>query len=338
MIMMDQNTSVNALKKKAQDLGFDLVGVASTADPALATEMERYHHWVDAGRGASMDYLRRHEPMKANPALFLPGARSVIAVGMVYGAEKPTASPDTAQISLYARGPDYHDVLGTKLEELAAYARTLEAGAATRTYVDKEPVLDRFWAWRAGLGWLGKNTCLINRKVGSFLFLGGVMTTLDLATDAPQPDHCGRCTKCLDACPTGALVEPHVLDAQLCIAYHTIENRGEVPPSVAEKPVSGYSAATSAKTCVRGTILSHRAAIFPWQTPHGASPSQSLRCGQKPNSKSLCKALLFLGSNTPCSSAMLPLHAASLRHEINGEDFKQIYAGLIQHNAQRVVA
>ena len=166
--MIDPTTSVNALKKKAQDLGFDLVGVASIADPALRDEMERYHGWIDAGRGATMDYLRRHES-EGRPALFLPSARSVIAVGMVYGAEKPAASPDVAQISLYARGPTTttFSVPASKSSRFVHFSEWKHCPHLR----GQEPVLDRFWAWRAGLGWLGKNTCFINRKVGSFSFL-----------------------------------------------------------------------------------------------------------------------------------------------------------------------
>jgi epoxyqueuosine reductase len=222
------------LKQAALSLGFDLAGAASASDPALAGAMQRYSGWLDAGYGAGMEYLRRHAPFKASPGKLLPGWKSVLAVAMLYADKTPDDDPTRAQVSLYTRGRDYHDLIGEKLRMLADTVER-ESGGKARAFVDSEPVMDRFWAWRAGLGWIGKNSCLLNRKLGSFLFLGGVLTTAELVADAPQSDHCGRCRRCIDACPTGAIDEERRVDSRRCIGYHTIENRGPVPVEIMER-------------------------------------------------------------------------------------------------------
>ena len=239
------------IKAMAYDEGFDLVGIASINDAALAETIGHYQRWLDLGFDASMSYLKRHRQMKGDPEKFLEGVQSVVAVGLLYGVESsineihvnrnnPAEQPqevvdNKGAFSIYTWGPDYHEVVEKRLSNLQLAIERRFPAAKNRFYVDTRPVLDRFWAQQAGLGWIGKNTCLINRKQGSFIFLGGLMTTLRLRPDAQHPDHCGRCRKCLDACPTQALVEPHVLNSNLCIAYHTVENRAEVPAILAEK-------------------------------------------------------------------------------------------------------
>lgn len=231
-------TLSSSVKKAASELGFNLVGITSIDSPetkeALTRAMKRYDDWIAAGFGASMDYLRRHAALKAEPEDLLPSLRSVVCVGLSYGEDEPTDDGTQAKVSLYTRGKDYHQVLGSKL---AALAEILKVNYAiqSRAFVDSEPVLERFWAWRSGLGWLGKNTMLIHRKLGSYLFLGGLLTTADLESDTPQPDHCGRCRKCIDACPTQAITDLRQVDSNKCIAYHTIENRSSVPQFVMEK-------------------------------------------------------------------------------------------------------
>lgn len=241
MSQTDQNKTEEKIKSFAHGLGFDLVGVASTKDVELLNHIRRYDQWLEQGHVASMDYLKRHREKKANPDLFLPGARSVVMVGLLYGqesqADNNSAAGADAKVSLYARGNDYHKVLGARLEAFvhgcAAWPEFQNAGF--RTFVDTEPVFERFWGWRAGLGWVGKNTVLISRKKGSYFFLGGFMTTKSLEPDSPHADHCGRCTKCIDACPTQALIEPKILDSSKCIAYHTVENKGVIPPDLAAR-------------------------------------------------------------------------------------------------------
>ncbi len=218
------------IKEKARLLGFELVGIAGADDPALPEAVARYSDWITRGYGATMDYLRRHAELKAEPARLLPGWKSVVCVGQLYGAEPAAMAGAEAQVSLYTRGADYHDVVGAKLAELAAWLRARGVGA--RPFVDSEPVLERFWASRAGLGWIGKNAMLINRKAGSYFFIGGLLVDVALEADEPGVDHCGRCRKCIDACPTVAITEERFIESGKCIAYHTIENRGVVPAEV----------------------------------------------------------------------------------------------------------
>jgi epoxyqueuosine reductase len=223
------------IKEAALGFGFDLAGVASADDPLLAEAVQRYSGWLDGGHGASMEYLRRHIPLKSDPSKLLQGVKSVVCVGLLYAdAHQPEDDGSKALVSMYTRGRDYHELMGERLGKLAEWLGR-EHGARARPFVDSEPVLERFWAWRAGLGWLGKNSCILNRKLGSYLFLGGVLTDMALEPDAPQPDHCGKCRKCIDACPTGAITEGREVESAKCIAYHTIENRGEVPPEIAAR-------------------------------------------------------------------------------------------------------
>ena len=180
-----------------------------------------------------MAWMHRSAEQRADVRHVLPGARSVIVTGTLYNTERPYSASlddDVARISRYAWGDDYHDVLKERLDTLVAWIRE-EAGAPveTRAYVDTGPVQERVYAQYAGLGWIGKNTCLINPELGSWLFLGEIITTLDLEPDTQGLEQCGSCTKCLEACPTGALVEPGVLDSTRCLSYLTIEHRGDVP-------------------------------------------------------------------------------------------------------------
>lgn len=181
-----------------------------------------------------MDYLKRHAEIKSAPEKFLAGARSVVCVALLYAEPAPPADETAALVSVYTRGEDYHELIEKKLEELSRWLRE-KHGIESRAYVDSKPVFDRFWAWRAGLGWIGRNTVLINRKLGSYMFLGGLFVAADLAPDTPSADHCGRCRKCIEACPTEAILDDRFIDSAKCIAYHTIENKGAVPEAVMER-------------------------------------------------------------------------------------------------------
>jgi epoxyqueuosine reductase len=219
------------VKSKARDLGFDLCGIA----PAEAfPELAFLRDWLDRGYAGDMAYLERSADRRADVRAVLPGARSVIVTGTLYNTDRPYSdelgSDPVAKIARYAWGDDYHDVLKARLDALLAWMREASPEPFdARPYVDTGPVQERVFAQYAGLGWIGKNTCLINAQVGSWLFLAEIICTLPLEPDPPGLDQCGGCTRCLDACPTDALVAPGVLDATRCVSYLTIELRGAIP-------------------------------------------------------------------------------------------------------------
>ena len=222
-----------SVKDAARVLGFDLVGVA----PAAPTEhTERLREWIDRGFAGSMAYLGERLEERVDPRRVLDGARSVVMVGLVYDDGSPPVAADASvALARYAVGDDYHEVLLDRVRALAAAIEVLaDRPVASRAYVDTGPVAERALAARAGLGWIGKNSCLIHPEHGSYLLLGALLLDLELAPDAPEPDHCGSCRACLDACPTDAFAEPYVLDATRCIAYTTIEDPGPIPPSLRE--------------------------------------------------------------------------------------------------------
>ncbi len=207
------------IKSRAGDLGFELVGIAP-ARPVPDYDFFRW--WLDQGFQGTMQYLLRGAEKRGDPEKILPGARSIICCGMNY-----YAGGSGVPISRYAQGDDYHRIVGEKLAALENFIREVAPSAAARSYVDTGAILERSYAVRAGLGWIGKNTCLLNDGLGSFFFIGEILTTLTLEYDRPVLDQCGSCTRCLDACPTQALVEPYVMDARRCISTLTIEYRGE---------------------------------------------------------------------------------------------------------------
>jgi epoxyqueuosine reductase len=221
----------SAIKSKARELGFDLCGIAPVGSfPELAF----LRTWLERGYAGDMAYMPRTADRRADVRAILPGARSVIVTGTLYNTDPPYSAaaeqPDVARISRYARGDDYHDVLKARIDKLLDWMRTESPGAFdARSYVDTGPVQERVYAHYAGLGWIGKNTCLINPGLGSWLFLSEIICTLALDVDRPGLDQCGSCTRCLDACPTGALVGPRVLDATRCLSYLTIELKGPIP-------------------------------------------------------------------------------------------------------------
>jgi epoxyqueuosine reductase len=220
-----------SVKQRARELGFDLCGIAPVgAFPELGFLRE----WLDRGYAGTMGYLPRTAERRGDVRRVMRSARCVIMTGTVYNSDKPysveRSDPGVGEVARYAWGDDYHDVLKTRLDTLLAWMREQHPEPFdARAYVDTGPVQERVYAQYAGLGWIGKNTCVINSEAGSWLLLAEIICSLGLEPDAPALDQCGTCTLCLNACPTGAFVEPHVLDARRCISYLTIEYRGEIP-------------------------------------------------------------------------------------------------------------
>ena len=228
-----------AVKRAASDAGFDLAGIAP-ARLGDSPELRFFSAWIAAGRAGEMAYLDsrdEHGCLKRSALEHVaPWARSVIVCALNYNTAHPRSTechdPQRGWISRYAWGSaDYHEVVMERLRRVEArlHGEAADPGLQTRCYVDTGPVVERVFAAYAGVGWIGKNTCLINRRVGSWLFLGVILTSLELAPDLPAADRCGSCTRCIDACPTQAFIAPHELDATRCISYLTIEKRGAIP-------------------------------------------------------------------------------------------------------------
>lgn len=223
-----------ALKEKSRELGFDLCGITAAVRPEGFDWLRR---WLDQGFAGEMDYIPRREAAYEHPSGVLPPVRSVVMLGMNYGksGEWRVASRENmaGRVASYARGSrDYHDLLRERLKSLADFLHEERPGCRTRGCVDTAPLLERDFAKLAGLGWFGKNTMLLNKRMGSFFFLAALLTDVELQSDEPhRTSHCGTCTRCLDACPTDAFVEPYVLDARKCISYLTIELRDQPIPT-----------------------------------------------------------------------------------------------------------
>jgi epoxyqueuosine reductase len=216
------------IKRRALVLGFAATGIARLERNSHAAELDR---WLADGHAGTMTYLHRQAEKRRDPRRIMPGARSAVVTLMNYFHGTPShddGASHPGKVAQYAWSSDYHAVLGSRLEQLATAMRELVPGATTRCYVDAGPVPERELAQRAGLGWIGKNMMLIHPEIGSFTFIGVVLTDADLAPDLPfEADRCGTCRRCLDACPTGAFVAPRDLDARACLSYLTIEHRGE---------------------------------------------------------------------------------------------------------------
>jgi epoxyqueuosine reductase len=236
---MSEFVTSAAVTRSARDAGFDLVGIAPVEDSA---ELEYFPQWIAAGHAGEMKYLEARDEQgrlkRASLSHAAPWARSIVVCAINYNTAQPystqTTDPSRGWISRYAWGPqDYHDAVMARLKKVEAEIRKIDGcdDLVTRCYVDTGPVVERVAAKYAGIGWIGKNTCIIDQKIGSWLFLGVILTSLDLASDRatlPAPDRCGSCTRCIEACPTDALIAPYRLDSNKCISYLTIEKRGAI--------------------------------------------------------------------------------------------------------------
>jgi epoxyqueuosine reductase len=227
---------VNAtqIKAKALECGFDVCGIAPAADHP---ELGFLRDWLERGYAGEMAYLHRSAARRADVRNVLPSAQTVIVTGTLYNTDRPysteCADRGRAQIARYAWGDDYHDVIGARLDALLSWMRERSPEPfEARAYVDTGPVQERVYAQHAGIGWIGKNTCVISPEIGSWIFLGAIICSLPLDVDAPSLDQCGSCTLCIEACPTQAIVEPGVLDSTRCISYLTIELKGAIPDAL----------------------------------------------------------------------------------------------------------
>jgi epoxyqueuosine reductase len=248
-------------KNIARDVGFSLVGIASLTPDVPSNET--FARWLGAGMHGDMAYLARHRPLREDATLLLPGARSAVCVALNYyqDVEREQQTMDgrdgRGRFSVYVHGEDYHAVMERMLAEMERRLRAAFPDAATFACCDIQPVSDRSLALRSGIAWLGKNTNVISPEFGSWLFLGEVLTTLELQADEPLETLCGKCTRCIDACPTGALDTPFVLDARRCISYLTIEKRGEIDAELASKiGIDVYGCDTCQSVCPFNRVAS----------------------------------------------------------------------------------
>lgn len=221
----------DSVKSKAYEIGFDLVGISPAGS---FPESQLYKEWLSRGYAGEMKYMERNPERREDPRRIVAGAKSVITCGLNYNTGFPysTEAGDKGRgwVARYAWGDDYHAVMDSRLRALEDFISGEAApGAPCRRYVDTGPVLERVYGKYGGIGWTGKNTCLINQRIGSWIFLGEIITGLELDYDSPAPERCGTCTRCIDACPTGAITEPYVLDSRLCISYLTIELKDGIP-------------------------------------------------------------------------------------------------------------
>jgi len=217
----------NKIKLAAQKLGFLSCGI-SKAD-FLEDEAPRLEQWLSQGHNGSMYYMEQNFDKRLDPRILVPGAKSVVSLLLNYHTDKKQLDPEAPKISSYAYGDDYHFVIKNKLKKMMKIIHREIGEVNGRVFVDSAPVMDKAWAAKSGLGWIGKNTNLISRKVGSFFFIAELILDLELEYDLPVADHCGSCTACIDACPTEALIEPYQIDGSKCISYLTIELKESIP-------------------------------------------------------------------------------------------------------------
>ena len=228
------------IKQKAQEIGFHKVGIVR-AEP-LREEGEHFKQWLEKNYHAEMQWMEREPEKRSNPNLIFPAAKSIVVVALNYFTPHEHENTNAkGKVSRYAWGDDYHDVLKMKLRELLAFIKTLDETADGKICVDTAPVMDKAWAIRAGLGWLGKHSNVITKEYGSWIFIGEILLNLELEYEAEiVKDHCGTCTKCIDACPTNAIVENFLVDSNRCLSYATIESRSPDLPSEITENLNGW--------------------------------------------------------------------------------------------------
>jgi epoxyqueuosine reductase len=274
--MASSEEMAHAVKRAALNAGFDLAGIAPVRQEDLP-EVAAFVEWIEAGRAGEMKYMESRteggDLRRVSAANVAPWVRSIVVCALNYNADKPYSTevndPQRGWISRYAWGSqDYHAALLPRLQQVEEAIRQRSAArgvtAETRSYIDTGPILERVYARHAGIGWFGKNTCIINQQIGSWLFLGVILTSLELPPDSDAPDRCGSCTRCIDACPTQAIVAPGKLDARLCISYLTIEKRGAIPEEL--RPAMGHH--------VFGCDICQD--VCPWNNKTGNAPPTSL--------------------------------------------------------------
>ena len=226
--MLDKKSHYSeSIKSKAKDLGFLSCGI-SKAD-FLEEEAPRLEQWLNQNHHGEMSYMANHFDKRLDPRVLVPGAKSVVSLLLNYHTEEKQTDVEAPKIASYAFGDDYHKVIKDKLKELMSFIHQEIGEVQGRVFVDSAPVMDKAWAAKSGLGWIGKNTNLISKKVGSFFFIAELILDLELEHDLPATDHCGSCTACIDACPTDALLAPYQIDGSKCISYVTIELKNEIP-------------------------------------------------------------------------------------------------------------
>ena len=226
--MLDKKSHYSeSIKSKAKDLGFLSCGI-SKAD-FLEEEAPRLEQWLNQNHHGEMAYMANHFDKRLDPRVLVPGAKSVVSLLLNYHSKEKQTDVEAPKIASYAFGDDYHKVIKDKLKELMSFIHQEIGEVQGRVFVDSAPVMDKAWAAKSGLGWIGKNTNLISKKAGSFFFIAELILDLELEHDLPATDHCGSCTACIDACPTDALIAPYQIDGSKCISYVTIELKNEIP-------------------------------------------------------------------------------------------------------------
>ena len=229
---MKSHQHTQLIKKEAKRLGFDFCGISKAA--FLEEEAPRLEKWLKASMHGQMQYMENYFDKRLDPTLLVEGAKSVVSLLYNYYPDQ-TQNPDAPKISKYAYGNDYHDIIKEKLKEFVHTLRAQIGDINGRVFVDSAPVLDKAWAKKSGLGWIGKNANLINKQQGSFFFIAELILDIDLEYDGPIKDYCGTCTKCIDACPTEAIVAPYIVDGSKCISYLTIELKEAIPAEFKHK-------------------------------------------------------------------------------------------------------
>ncbi len=227
--MLDKHKLSRIIRSEALSIGFLSCGISKAE--FLSEEAPKLETWLKSGSNGEMSYMERNFDKRLDPRLLVPGCKSIISLLFNYYTEKKAKKDHEPKISSYAYGKDYHIVIKEKLRELLLRIKNLVGDVNGRVFVDSAPVMDKAWAKKSGLGWIGKNTNLINKKTGSFFFIAELILDLELEYDHPTTDHCGSCTACIDSCPTNALATPYKIDATKCISYATIELKNNIPNS-----------------------------------------------------------------------------------------------------------